>query len=215
MPSIAEDRHDPQKKTFHADERESEEVKKLRTEYQEICWELDPENMIFIDETGVNLGMVRQFGRAMSGERVHGSKPKNKGKNTTIIGAISLKEVLATLTFEGGTNTAAFLTYITEVLVPVLWVGAIVLMDNLNVHLNEQVRTAIEAAGARLVFLPKYSPDLSPIELLWSKIKQFLRSRKPRTPEELDLAITDALNQVTKKDILGWFAESDGNTVLI
>jgi transposase len=171
--------------------------------------------MIFIDETGVNLGMARQFGRALLGERVHGSKPKNKGKNTTIIGAMSLKEVLATLTFEGGTNTAAFLTYITEVLVPVLWVGAIVLMDNLNVHLNEQVRTAIEAAGARLVFLPKYSPDLSPIELLWSKIKQFLRSRKPRTPEELDLAITDALNQVTKKDILGWFAESDGNTVLI
>ncbi len=88
-------------------------------------------------------------------------------------------------------------------------------MDNLNVHLNDQVRAAIEATGARLVFLPKYSPDLSPIELLWSKIKQFLRSRKPRTPEELDLAITDALNQVSKKDILGWFAESDANTVLI
>ena len=65
------------------------------------------------------------------------------------------------------------------------------------------------------MFLPKYSPDLSPIELLWSKIKQFLRSCKPRTPQELDLAITDALNQVTKKDILGWFAESDANTVLI
>ncbi len=107
--------------------------------------------------------------------------------------------MLATLTFEGGTNTAALLTYITEVLVPVLCVGAIVLMDNLHVHLNEHVRKAIEAAGARLVFLPKYSPDLSPIELLWSKIKQFLRSWKPRTPEELDLAITDALNQVTKK----------------
>jgi transposase len=215
VPSVAEDRHAPQKKTFHADERESEEVKKLRTEYQAICWELDPKDMIFIDETGVNQGMVRQFARALSGERAHGSKPKNRGKNTTIIGAMSLEEVLATLTFQGGTNTQAFLTFITEVLGPVLWAGAIVLMDNLNVHLNEQVRTAIEATGARLVFLPKYSPDLSPIELLWSKIKQFLRSRKPRTREELDLAITDALNQVTKKDILGWFAESDGNTVLI
>ncbi len=76
--------------------------------------------MIFIDETGVNLGMVRQFGRALSGERAHGSKPKNKGKNTTMIGAMSLDEVLATLTFVAGTNTAAFLTFITEVLVPVL-----------------------------------------------------------------------------------------------
>jgi transposase len=171
--------------------------------------------MIFLDESGVHLGMTRLFGRALTGERAHSSRPKNRGKNITMISAISLEGVLATLTYEGGTDIFAFMTFITQVLVPVLWAGAIVLMDNLNVHLDQKVKVAIESVGAKIIFLPKYSPDLSPIELLWSKIKEFLRSRQPRTCEELDDSITDAFNTVTKEDLLGWFSDCDAKTVLI
>ncbi|MEE3717088.1 transposase [Tumidithrix elongata RA019] len=163
----------------------SQLIQQLRKEYQKTTWELDPAQMVFLDGSGVHLGMTRLFGRALSGERAHGSRPKNRSKNITMISAISVKEVLATLTYEGGTDIFAFMTFITQMLVPVLWVGAILLMDNLNVHLDRQVKAAVEAAGAKVIFLPKYSPDLSPIELLWSKIKEF---RKPRTREELDNA---------------------------
>jgi transposase len=171
--------------------------------------------MVFLDESGVHLGMTRLFGRALSGARAHGSRPKNRAKNITMISAMSVNEVLATMTYEGGTDIFAFMTFIIQMLIPVLWVGAILLMDNLNVHLDRQVKDAVEAAGARVIFLPKYSPDLSPIELLWSKIKEFLRSRKPRTRQELDNAIADALNTVTKKDIVGWYSDCDAKTVLI
>jgi transposase len=104
------------------------------------------------------------------------------------------------MTYEGGTDIHAF---ITKMLVPVLWVGAIVLMDNLNVYLNAKVKEAIEPVGAKVIFLPKHSPELSPIELLWSKIKEFVRSRQPRTRQELAQAITDAFNIVSKKDLFG------------
>jgi len=171
--------------------------------------------MVFLDESGVHLGMTRLYGRALSGERVHSNRPKNRGKNITMVSAMSLNEVIATLTYEGGTDIHAFMTFITKVLVPALWAGAIVLMDNLNVHLAQSVKEAIEAVGAKVIFLPKYSPDLSPIELLWSKIKEFLRSVKPRTREELDNAITEAFKTVTKEDILGWFTDCDAKTVLI
>jgi transposase len=190
-------------------------VQQLRQDYQKIVWELDPAQMIFLDESGIHHGMTRLFGRDLSGERAHGSRPKNRGKNITMISAICLEQVLATMTYEGGTDIHAFMTFITKMLVPVLWVGAIVLMDNLNVHLNSKVKEAIESVGAKVIFLPKYSPELSPIELLWSKIKEFVRSRQPRTRQELAQAITDAFNIVSKKDLLGWFSHCDAMTVLI
>lgn len=190
-------------------------MQQLRQDYQKIVWDLDPAQMIFLDESGIHRGMTRLFGRALSGERAHGSRPKNRGKNITMISAICLEQVLATMTYEGGTDIHAFMTFITKMLVPVLWVGAIVLMDNLNVHLNAKVKEAIESVGAKVIFLPKYSPELSPIELLWSKIKEFVRSRQPRTRQELDQAITDAFNIVSKKDLLGWFSHCDAMTVLI
>ena len=115
-------------KTFHADEQLKEEVQQLRQEYQQIAWELDPAQMIFLDESGIHHGMTRLFGRALSEERAHGSRPKNRGKNITMISAICLEQVLATLTYEGGTDIHAFMTFITKMLVPVLWAGAIVLM---------------------------------------------------------------------------------------
>lgn len=121
-----------------------------------------------------------------AGERAIGSIPRNKGGNVTLLGALSLDGLIASMTISGSTNTEVFLTYVTQVLVPQLWQGAIVVMDNLPVHHAECVRVAIESVGAKIKFLPPYSPDLSPIEQCLSKLKQFLRSWEARTPESLN-----------------------------
>jgi hypothetical protein len=154
----------------------------------------------------VNLGMTRLYGRGKVGERVVMDSPRNKGKNTSVLGALSLDGLIASMTVIGSTNTKVFETYIEKILLPQLWPGAIVLMDNLSVHKGKKIKELISSVGAKLVFLPAYSPDLSPIELCWSKFKEFLRSREPRTQEELDRTITEAIAQITEDDIFGWFA---------
>lgn len=117
--------------------------------------------------------MSRLFARAVNGERAVGNIPGSKGGNVSLIGALNLDGLVAAMTVPGSTNTDVFLTYVTEVLVPQLWKGAIVAMDNLRVHHAERVRVAIESVGAKVKFLPPYSPDLSPIELCWSKLSNF------------------------------------------
>jgi transposase len=112
---------------------------------------------------------------------------------------------IASMTLKGSVDTSVFLSYVCDVLVPQLWVGAIVVMDNLKVHHAHSVCQAIEAVGARVVFLPPYSPDLSPIELCWSKLKQFLRSKAARSYEALDQAMTEAVQFITEDDAIGWF----------
>lgn len=138
-------------------------------------------NLVFVDEAGLNLSMSRLEARALNGERAVGSIPGTKGGNISLIGALNLDGVVAAMTIPGSTNTEVFLTYVTQVLVPQLWKGAIVVMDNLKAHHAESIRVAIEAVGAKVKFLPPYSPDLSPIEQCLSKLKQFLRSSEART----------------------------------
>ncbi len=152
--------------------------------------------------------MTRLYGRAPVGERLYDSEaPGDSGKNISLIGAMSIDGLLATLSLVGSVNTDVFLFYIQEILIPQLWAGAIVVMDNLPVHHAGVVREAIEAVGAKVVFLPPYSPDLSPIELCWSKLKQLLRSAKARTREALDQALTKIINEcISCDDALGWFA---------
>ena len=142
---------------------------------------------------------------AVDGERAIGSIPRTKGGNISLIGALNLDGLVAAMTVPGSTNTEVFLTYVTQVLAPQLWKGAIVVMDNLRVHHAERVKVAIESVGALVKFLPPYSPDLSPIELCWSKLKQFLRSREARTLELLDQAMALAVNYITEDDAFGWF----------
>lgn len=161
---------------------------------------------MFVDESGVNLGMARLFARSLRGERAVGHQPHNTGQNVSLIGALSLDGLIVTMTINGSVNTEVFMTYVTQILVPQLWQGAIVVMDNLKVHYAASVRAAIEAAGAKVMFLPPYSPDLSPIELCWSKLKQFLRSQATRTYEELHHAITQIVNDISEDDAFGWFA---------
>ncbi len=194
------------KKSFYASERHSERVQRLRMEYWHTLGGVKLSDLVFIDEAGVNLAMSRRYARSLKGTRAYGERPGERGKNVTMIGGISLQGFVASLTFQGGTNGIAFQTYITEVLVPNLWEGACVVMDNFSSHKVDGIREAIEAVGARLVYLPPYSPDFNPIENCWSKVKEFLRTQAARTYEALDQAITEAFNSVTTKDLIGWFS---------
>ncbi|MBE9212299.1 transposase [Plectonema cf. radiosum LEGE 06105] len=139
------------------------------------------------------------------GETAVGSVPGSKGGNVYLIGALNLDGVVAAMTVPGSINTDIFVIYITEILAPQFWEGAIVVMDNLKVHHADHVKVAIESVVAKIKFLPPYFPDLSPIELCWSKLKQFLRSCEARTLESLDQAMTEAVNYITEDDTLGWF----------
>uniref|UniRef100_A0A832H432 IS630 family transposase n=1 Tax=Oscillatoriales cyanobacterium SpSt-402 TaxID=2282168 RepID=A0A832H432_9CYAN len=162
-------------------------------------------NLVFIDEAAIHLGMARLFARALRGERAVDAVPRNRGSNISLIGALSLEGLIASMTLKGSVDTSVFLSYVYDVLVPQLWMGAIVVMDNLKVHHAHAVCQAIEAVGARVVFLPPYSPDLSPIELCWSKLKQFLRAKAACTDEALDQAMTEAVQCITEDDAISWF----------
>lgn len=149
--------------------------------------------------------MTRLYGRGRVGDRVYAHCLKNKSENTTLIGAMSDEGLIATMTLPGSLNTASFLVFLKKVLLPQLWTGAIVVMDNLSVHYAQSAQTLIESVGAQIKFLPPYSPDLSPIELCWSKLKGILRSAQARTTEALDEAITMAVNAITDDNALSWF----------
>jgi len=149
--------------------------------------------------------MTRRYGRAQYGRRVPDAVPKNFGLNVTILGALSCTGLDAVMTVEGATDTAVFRAYVEQVLVPTLVADDIVIMDNLSVHKVRGIREAIEATGARLIYLPPYSPDYSPIESCWSKLKAILRKAKARTRETLDEALTQAIEHITQSDAKGWF----------
>ena len=176
-------------------------------QYQFRCWldTIDIRNLVFIDETGINLAMTRLYGRARGGARVSAQCPGNKGENITLIGAMSDEGLIAAMTLPGSLNTPSFLVFLEKVLLPQLWTGAIVVMDNLPVHYAHAAQLLLESVGAQIKFLPPYSPDLSPIELCWSKLKEILRSAQARTTEALDEAITMAVNAITDDNALSWF----------
>ncbi len=166
---------------------------------------LDVQCLKFIDESGVNLAMTRLYGRAPKGRRVIDSVPHNYGPNITMMGALGRHGLEAVMTVEGATDADVFLAYVEHVLAPTLRPGDITVMDNLRAHKVAGVQHLIEGHGARLIYLPPYSPDLSPIEQAWSKLKTYLRTAKARTREALDAAITQALSLITAADAHGWF----------
>jgi transposase len=168
--------------------------------------------LVFIDETGCNTKMARTHGRAPPGERVPGRVPHGHWRTLTVIGAVRLDGTRAAMTVGGGTDAAAFGTFLDFVLAPALRPGDVVVMDNLAAHKVAAVRETVEAAGATVLYLPPYSPDLNPIEKMWSKVKQLLRSAAARTKDALEAAIAAALAAVTADDCRGWF-ESCGYIV--
>jgi len=150
--------------------------------------------------------MTRLRGRAPRGRRLLAKAPHGHWRTTTMISSVRLDGSTACMTIEGATDTAVFQAYVREILGPSLRPGDIVIMDNLGAHKNEQTLALLTAVGATVRFLPAYSPDLNPIEMMWSKVKTLLRTAEARTAEELQQAIASALGQVRAQDAVGWFA---------
>jgi transposase len=158
-----------------------------------------------VDESGSHIALTRPYGRAPKGQRVVGRVPRNRGKVTTMLGMLGIEGMDALMTVEGGTTKKVFGDFVAQHMVPVLGPQDVVLLDNLGAHHAKGVRAAIEATGARVIYLPPYHPDLNPIELAWSKLKQILRDLGARTKEALIEAIAEALERITGSDALGWF----------
>jgi transposase len=147
--------------------------------------------------------MTRHYGRALAGQRVHDAVPKNFGRNITILGALSWYGLDAVMTVDGATDAEVFRVYVSRVLAPTLRPGDIVVMDNLSAHKVVGIDTAIARTGAKLVYLPPYSPDWSPIEPCWSAIKTRLRGMKARTRQALDQALAKIVTTVSNSDARG------------
>lgn len=162
-------------------------------------------DFVFIDEMGISLDLARDRGRATPGERVVDRKPAARGENLSVIGALGYDRMRATMSLPGAVDGEACLVFIKEVLAPQLRAGEVVLMDNVPTHKMPAVEEAVGTAGARVIFLPPYSPDFSPIENCWSKIKTFLRGVGARTRPGLEAALSKALATITPEDIVGWF----------
>jgi transposase len=189
------------KKTLEASERKEEE----RQQWKEQTKGLEASKLVFLDESGSNMALTRLYARAPRGRRARGSVPCNRGKNVTLIASLSLEGIGETLLMEGAANTQIFEIYVEQILVPSLRPGQIVIMDNLSIHKGKKVRELIEARGCQVLFLPTYSPDLSPIEEAFSKMKTVLRRIGARTRETLQAALEYALTTVSAADASGWF----------
>ena len=148
--------------------------------------------------------MTRLYARSLGGRRIHESTPGGHWKITTILGAMSLRGMVATMTIEAATDAEIFLAYVEHVLCPALKPGDVVVMDNLSSHKVNGVRKLIERAGAEVMYLPPYSPDLNPIEKAWAKLKQLLRAAKARSQETLDHTIAEALKLISADNAQAW-----------
>src|SRR3954466_12397447 len=194
------------KKVPRAADQDSPRVRERRREFCEGLAGIDPRRLVFVDECGANTAMTRRYGRAPAGQRVYTDTPGH-WDSITLISGMRLSGVTATLAFPGATNTEVFETYVAEVLAPELKPGDVVIWDNLKPHQSEEAIEAVEAAGARVVPLPPWSPDLTPIEEMVSKVKGSMRSAAARTKEAVYAAFGSALHDVTPEDIAGWFGD--------
>ena len=189
------------KKTVEASERKEEEREKFR----ELTYDLDTRKFRIIDETGSNLALTRLYARAPRGKRARGVVPRNRGKNVTMITDLSLHGLGEAFMIDGAVNGELFEAYIEHIFAPTLSSGEIVIMDNLSAHKGKKVRLLIETKGCQLLFLPAYSPDLSPIEEAFSKVKTVLRGIGARNRETLHEALEYAISTITTNDAKGWF----------
>lgn len=159
---------------------------------------------VFLDETGTTIAMTRRTGRALRGKRVYDAVPHRRGKNLTVVGAISAAGLVCHRAIDGGMNGAAFLSFVREVLVPALRPGQIVVMDNLSSHKTTDVRAAFVSAGIGVVYLPRYSPEFNPIELCWAKLKARLRAVAARTRAGLRAVVSETLARVSAEETRRW-----------
>jgi transposase len=159
----------------------------------------------FIDEAGVTTIMTRLRARAAPGERIREAVPKNYGQSTSMLSLMSLSGVETTMLVEGAVDTICFDVFCQEFLRPCLKAGDVIVLDNLGAHKASQIEVIARQCNASVIWLPPYSPDFSPIELMWSKLKTYLRKSKARSKAELDRAVAEGLKLITESDCLSWF----------
>ncbi len=176
-----------------------------RAQWHERLAAVSPQQLVFVDESGANTKMTRLYGRCRLGQRLVGAQPQGHYQTSTLIAAVRLRGPCAPWLFEGAMDGEMFLAWVRQGLAPQLQPGDWVIMDNLATHKVAGVREAIEGTGARLRYLPPYSPDFNPIENLWSKVKQILRSLAPRTASQLLEAAAIAFAAISTTDCQGFF----------
>lgn len=180
-------------------------MQRKRAEWRECIGTFPRERLVFLDESSVNTNLVRRYGRSVGKTRVVDSAPFSTPKSMTILSAIRLDGQFACTEYEGGTTRERFLNYLENVLLPQIREGDYVVMDNLRTHHCQGVEDLIRAKGATPLYLPPYSPDMNPIEKMWSKMKSILRKMRVRVKEQLVPAVHQALAAVTPSDCEGWF----------
>jgi transposase len=163
------------------------------------------ERLRFLDEAGATTVLTRLYARAIGGARTSEPVPRNYGASTSMISTIGCCGVEATMLIEGSVDTLVFNAYCEQVLRPTLKVGEVIVLDNLGAHRASRIEEIAQSCGATVLWLPPYSPDFSPIELMWSKVKAYLKKVKARTQTELEKAIAAALSTITVSDCLNWF----------
>ena len=192
------------KKTAHAAEQDREDVAAKRDRWRNWQHWLKPEKLVFVDETGAKTNMARLRGRSPKGHRLKAPVPWGHWKTTTFVAALRTTGLTAPMLYDGAMNGAVFKAYVEQVLAPGLCPGEIVIMDNLSSHKVAGVREAIKKAGAFLLFLPAYSPDLNPIEMAFAKLKALLRKAAARTREELYQAIAEIIEQFSGPECINY-----------
>jgi transposase len=208
LPGAATPRLAAQKKTLRASEQDQAAIAAERAAYRQRVDAIGPERLVFLDESGVTTKMTRRFARAPRGQRALGSVPFGGWRRLTVIGALSCEGMVAAMSVEASINAALFLVYLDEVLVPELRrrkPDAVLVMDNLRPHHATAVAETLARAHLGLLYLPRYSPDLSPIEPGWSKVKTRLRAKAVRSAEALDEELRPTLDAITPQDAKGWF----------
>jgi transposase len=208
LEKAAASRFDAQKKSLRAAEQDRADIAQARDEWRAGQPDLNPENLVFIDETGAKTNLTRLYGRAPRGQRLVAPVPHGHWMTTTFVAALRHDEITAPCVFDGPMDGASFLIYVEHFLVPTLRRGDVVVMDNLASHKVAGVKETIEGAGATLRYLPAYSPDLNPIEQAFAKLKAALRKAAARTFDALVEAIAQALADFTAQECANYIANS-------
>jgi hypothetical protein len=188
-------------------EQERADVAAERAAFAAQVQSIAPETLVFLDETGISTKLTRLYARAPRGQRAYGSAPGH-WRRVTVLGALALTGLVATMTVAAATDWPVFQAFLQQVLIPAPdrhKPGATIVMDHLAAHRIPQARALLESAGFTLLPLPRYSPDLSPIEPCWSKLKTSLRATEPRSIAAIDRQIGPALDTITPADAKGWF----------
>ena len=181
------------------------DVQRKRTQWRDTISGIDPKHLIFLDESGVNLDMTRLYARGPHNQRVTDHVPLNTPTTTTVLSSIRINKDLKYTVYQGGTTAAKFKNYLEKILIPSISPGDIVVMDNMRSHHAGVVTELLKKENIDYLYLPPYSPDLNPIEKLWSKMKISLRKAKIRTESALSNGIQAALREITPQDCKGWY----------